>query len=89
MSWFLSNFAYYAHIEIYNRDFNEQLSLADCHGREVWQCVPEERQDSVRKHAARIGFFRDLRPIDDSQEVLRELVKKYAARAGVSRSERL
>ena len=69
--------AYYAHIEIYNRDFGEQLSLADCHGKEVWQCVPEDRQESVRKHAARIGFFRDLKPIAHSQEVIRELVEKY------------
>ena len=68
---------YYAHIEIYNREFGKQLNLDDCYGREVWQCVPEEHQDSVRKHASRVGFFRDLAPINDSQEVLRELVKHY------------
>ena len=69
--------AYYAHIEIYNRDFDKQLTLEECYGKEVWQCVPEEHQESVRKHASRIGFFRDLVPIDDSQEVLRELANKY------------
>ena len=69
--------AYYAHIEHYNREFGEQLSLADCYGKEVWQCVPEDRQQSVRKHASRIGFFRDLNPIKDSQEVLRELETKF------------
>ena len=69
--------AYYAHIEHYNRDFGEALTLNDCYGKEVWQCVPEERRESVRKHARRDGFFRTLRPIEDSREVLRALTGRY------------
>ena len=69
--------AYGAHIELYNRDFGASLSLADCYGKEVWQCVPEEHQQSVKMHASRLGFFRDLRPIEGSQEVLRELMDRY------------
>ncbi len=69
--------AYGAHIELYNREFGANLSLSDCYGKEVWQCVPEEHQQSVRKHASRIGFFRDLKPIEASREVLRELMDKY------------
>lgn len=68
---------YNAHIERYNRDFNENLTEAMCMGREVWQCVPEDRQESVHKHASLDGFFTDLVPIKDSQAVLKELSQKY------------
>lgn len=68
---------YKAHIDIYNEDFGETLSLEECMGREVWQCVPEDRQVSVRNHARTEGFFSALKPIDGSIRVVRELNKKY------------
>lgn len=68
---------YGAHIEIYNKDFGECLCLEDCMGREVWHMVPEERQLSVRNHARNRGFFRELMPISDSQEVMKKLNEKY------------
>ena len=40
-------------------------------------CVIEEHQQSIREHAHTRGFFRDLRPIEDSQAVLMQLTKKY------------
>lgn len=68
---------YYKHIEIYNHEFQENLTLEDCWGDEVWKAVPEDRQASVRNHANTIGFFRNLKPIKDSQRVLKELSQKY------------
>ncbi len=68
---------YGAHIEIYNRDFQECLTLDTCLGHEVWRTVPEDRQSSVRNHARNRGFFRDLRPIVNSQAVLKKLNEKY------------
>lgn len=68
---------YGAHIEIYNKDFNEQLSKTDCLGYDVWQKVPENRQDSIRSHANLDGFFRNLAPIENSIEALKELAKKH------------
>lgn len=68
---------YGAHIEIYNQDFAECLTLDNCMGREVWHTVPEDRQLSVKNHARNRGFFRDLKPIENSQEVLRELNAKH------------
>lgn len=68
---------YGAHIEIYNTDFGQHLTREECMGREVWQCVAEEHRQSVRDHARTRGFFRELRPIVDSQRVLSELSKKY------------
>lgn len=68
---------YGAHIEIYNRDFNEQLTLEACMGREVWQCVPADRQQSVKDHARNEGFFSALKPIEDSIRVVKELNKRH------------
>ncbi|WP_339712081.1 5'(3')-deoxyribonucleotidase [uncultured Kriegella sp.] len=68
---------YGAHIEIYNRDYQECLTPDLCMGSEVWQKVPVDRQDSVRQHATNVGFFRNLKPIADSIEVLEALSKKY------------
>jgi len=64
---------YGAHIEMYNKDFSAKLTADMCLGSEVWQNVPIAHQDSVRKHATVKGFFRELKPISDSQEVLKEL----------------
>ncbi|MDC6366905.1 MULTISPECIES: 5' nucleotidase, NT5C type [Flavobacteriaceae] len=66
-----------AHIELYNSEFDANLTAEECMGKEVWQCVPEEHQKSVREHATRIGFFKDLKIISQSQEVLAELSKKH------------
>ncbi|HEA21578.1 MAG TPA: 5'(3')-deoxyribonucleotidase [Pricia antarctica] len=68
---------YGAHVEIYNRDYEENLSLETCMGKEVWHTVPEERQTSVKDHARNRGFFRNLNPILDSQTVLEALNEKY------------
>lgn len=68
---------YGAHIEIYNEDFKENLTREACLGSEVWQNVPKERQESVKKHASNIGFFSGLKPIEDSQRVLEKLSEKH------------
>jgi 5'(3')-deoxyribonucleotidase len=68
---------YGAHIEIYNKEFNGNLTAAACMGTEVWRMVPEAHQDNVRKHATRRGFFRNLKPIAGSQEILAKLADKH------------
>ncbi len=68
---------YLAHIEIYNTEFNQNLNTEICLGHEVWQKVPKEHQESIRNHARREGFFRNLKPIKDSQTILKELSEKY------------
>jgi 5'(3')-deoxyribonucleotidase len=69
---------YSAHIEHYNHNFGENLTREECMGFEVWQKVPLERKDAIWQHYYKKGFFRDLRPIADSIEVLHELNKKYS-----------
>lgn len=68
---------YMAHVELYNQDFGANLTLEQCMGKEVWQCVPEDHQKSVRSHAHNIGFFSDLPVISNSQSVLKELNEKH------------
>jgi len=68
---------YTAHLELYNQEFNQSLTTEQCMGMEVWQNVPKNHQDSVRNHAYRRGFFRDLKPIANSKEVLMKLYAKY------------
>ena len=68
---------YGAHIELYNAEFNGELTTELCSGSEVWRMVPEAHQDSVRKHATRRGFFRNLKIIPGSQEILSKLASKH------------
>ena len=68
---------YMAHVKLYNQDFGASLTREECMGKEVWQCVPETHQKSVRNHAHTIGFFNDLPVIPNSQQVLKELNEKH------------
>jgi len=68
---------YRAHVEEYNRQFGAELTLEQCHGKEVWQCVPEEHIPHVRGHCHLPGFFRALEPMEGSKEVVRELSERY------------
>ncbi|WP_318308065.1 5' nucleotidase, NT5C type [Flagellimonas crocea] len=69
--------AYQAHIDIYNQEFKAQIKAETCLGKEFWQTVPKERQESIKGHTHRVGFFGNLKIIKDSQEVLRELSQKH------------
>ena len=68
---------YGAHIEMYNQEYNGQLTLDVCKGYEVWMKVPEAHQESVRGHAKRRGFFKNLKPIPGSIEVIEALAHAH------------
>ena len=69
--------AYQAHIDIYNKEFGAEIRAEECLGKEFWQCVPEAHQQSIRNHTRRDGFFKDLKLIEGSQEVLEALSQKH------------
>lgn len=69
--------AYQAHIDLFAKAHGEQFTKAQCEGHEFWHMVPEQHQNEVRQHADQIGFFRDLKVIPDSQEVLAQLNEKH------------
>jgi len=68
---------YAKHVELYNEEFSAQLSLATLTSGEVWQNVPEAHQKSVHKHVTQSGFFLDLQPKKDSQQVMEVLCKTH------------
>ena len=68
---------YGKHIELYNKEYGENLTLEKVNGGEVWQNVPEEHQESIHRHVHEPGFFRHLEPVKDSLEVVEALSKKH------------
>ncbi|GHC51227.1 5' nucleotidase, NT5C type [Ulvibacter litoralis] len=68
---------YSKHIELYNKEHKKELSLAQITSGEVWQNVPEIHKGSIMEHANQPGFFRDLKPIKDSQTVMEALYAKH------------
>lgn len=68
---------YGAHLELYQEDYGITLNPEDCNGKEAWQCVPREHVEYMKKHAWQEGFFRDLKLIEGSREVMAKLNKKY------------
>ncbi len=69
--------SYQAHIDIYNEEYEGNFTKMDCQGKEFWQCVPEQHQQRVKDHAWQVGYFRDLKVIEHSQDVLKELCKLH------------
>lgn len=68
---------YQAHIDIYNAEFGTSFTKQDTQGNDFWKCVPEQHQQSVIDHAWQKGFFRDLKVIPHSQEVMEKLCAEH------------
>ncbi|MDX1470353.1 MAG: 5'(3')-deoxyribonucleotidase [Flavobacteriaceae bacterium] len=68
---------YGMHLELYNKEFNANLTLEECSGSEIYDMVPENCLPNVRKHVWTDGFFRGLKPLKDSQEVVKQLFDKH------------
>lgn len=68
---------YAKHVELYNKEFKANLSLASMNNGEVWQHVPKEHQHSIRQHLYQDGFFKSLEPKKDSQQVMKALSEKH------------
>ena len=65
------------HIALYNRDHSEAVTKADLEGKWLWEIVSADRQERLEGYLRSEDFFEDLPVIEDSQRVVRELVKKY------------
>ena len=68
---------YGKHIELYNKEHKQELSLAHIESGEVWHNVPEIHQESILQHAYQEGFFRNLEPIKDAIQVMEALYNKH------------
>jgi 5'(3')-deoxyribonucleotidase len=59
----------------YNRDFQQNLTLTDLHGKKLRQLV--KNPQAVMSYYDEPDFFRDLKVIEGSQETIRALQSKY------------
>ncbi len=64
-------------ITLYQQDHGYNYTLDQMHGKEFGELLPPELTPSLREYLNQKGFFRDLKVIPDSQEVIAELTKKY------------
>lgn len=65
------------HLLRYNREFQEQITLADLHGQWLWDFIPPERQQALMKYMLSDDFFSVLRVMPHAQRVLERLQSQY------------
>ncbi|MEZ4632546.1 MAG: hypothetical protein R2880_17850 [Deinococcales bacterium] len=66
------------YLDYYNAEFNQNLCKKDLKiGTKVYENVPAEHRFRLRSYVFRIGFFSHLKPLPDSQEVIRVLNERY------------
>ena len=64
------------HLRLFNRDFNENITISDIQGTHLTQLRPH-KEHAILNYFTDPTFFRDLRVIEDSQKVIRELSDHY------------
>jgi 5'(3')-deoxyribonucleotidase len=64
-------------IELYKERHQTEVLLADMHGKEFGETLPPHLISSVREYVNEKGFFRDLKVMPGSQEVVKALMEKY------------
>ena len=65
------------HLSRYNRDFPEQLTVDDLHGRWLWDAVPPARVAALERYMLSDDFFAVLEVMPESQRVLERLQSRY------------
>jgi 5'(3')-deoxyribonucleotidase len=69
------------HLDRYNRDFaNDEtpaITLADLHGRRLWQVIPAHRHAILDNYFRDGDFFRNLGVMPHAQRVLERLQSRY------------
>jgi len=64
-------------ITLYKREHNIDIPLSQMHGKEFRDMLPIELEGTNRKYINELGFFRDIKVMPDSQQVVKELCQKY------------
>ncbi|ADW67416.1 5' nucleotidase, NT5C type [Granulicella tundricola] len=65
------------HVMRYNRDFNENVTLADLEGKWLWDVVQLDRHPALEAHLRSEDFFAVLNVMPDSQRVIKALQERY------------
>jgi 5'-nucleotidase len=61
----------------YERDYEKRIELEQITGRHFREVGPAEHTEAVRKYPHTEGFFKDMAVMEDSQQVMLQLSKKY------------
>ncbi|MEI5908229.1 5'-3'-deoxyribonucleotidase [Bacillus spongiae] len=64
------------HLDLYNQEYNEALTLEDLQGTRLWNVRPHLKSE-ILAYVDNPGFFRDLEVMEGSQEVIKELSNYY------------
>ena len=65
------------HLRRYNRDFAEQVTVADLEGKWLWDVVQMDRHAALEAYLRSEDFFAVLDVMPESQRVLRALAQQY------------
>ncbi len=64
-------------IQLYEQEFAEDLSILRQPGQNLTNSVPPERLARVKEYPHRPDFFKDLTPLPDGLEVVKQLHEQY------------
>jgi 5'(3')-deoxyribonucleotidase len=65
------------HLLRYNRDYEEQLTVADLEGKWLWEIVSSDRHGALEEYLRSEDFFENLTVMPESQRVLQRLQHSY------------
>jgi 5'(3')-deoxyribonucleotidase len=65
------------HLRRYNQEFDEAVTVDDLAGKGLWEVTPLDRQKQLRAFLDAEDFFEDLPLIPDSQQVLKDLSRRF------------
>ncbi len=65
------------HLLRYNRDHDENLTLADLQGKALWEVVALDRHNALESYLRSEDFFENLAVMPESQRVLRMLQQTH------------
>jgi 5'(3')-deoxyribonucleotidase len=65
------------HLLRYNRDYEEQITVADLEGKWLWQVVSSDRHEVLEGYLRSDDFFEGLTVMPESQRVMQRLQQNY------------
>jgi 5'(3')-deoxyribonucleotidase len=65
------------HLVRYNRDYDEQITVADLEGKWLWQVVSSDRHEALEGYLRSDDFFEGLTVMPESQRVMHRLQQNY------------
>ncbi len=65
------------HLRRYNRDFAEEITVADLEGKWLWDVVNQDRHAALEAYLRSEDFFAVLGVMPDAQRVVRALQQRY------------